>query len=236
MTIPPAIRFINSSALKVAVARWHLESFQRAEDGYSEDDFFRTQFLPAFAHSDPVYIQLAAAFDAFACAVAYRMNLPNAHKADFASWSEGLAIATGGDLAAGIRATSSEEGFARLSAYRNLVAHRSVMVGWTEMRPNENLTRNVVRFALGRDEVDDPRLLGIPDPPGTAIRDILSRDLAWADEDLYKLYLRAIDAWDLTGDKDLRADLGLRGAPTNRPSMADRIMVIPVTDEDLEDP
>ena len=32
----PEIRYLNTSALKVAIAAWHREEFERLEDGYDE--------------------------------------------------------------------------------------------------------------------------------------------------------------------------------------------------------
>ena len=138
MTTPSLkeIRYINISALKVAIAEWHRQEFERAEDSYRADHFFREQFLDAIGHSDGVFLQLAAAFDAFACAVAFSVGMSNPHKADFATSNDELAKASSGDLGDRIRSTAADGGFARLTAYRNIAAHRSVTTGRTVLRAN----------------------------------------------------------------------------------------------------
>jgi len=110
----------------VAIAEWHRREFERAEDGYTAKDFFRVQFLDAFGHSDGVFLQLAAAFDAFACAIAHKVGLSNPDKADFASSNALLVTKTGGDLGTLIESTAVDPGFTRLISYRNVAAHRSV--------------------------------------------------------------------------------------------------------------
>ena len=47
----PEIRYLNTSALKVVIAAWHRDEFERLEDGYDECHFMRVLFLDAFAHS-----------------------------------------------------------------------------------------------------------------------------------------------------------------------------------------
>jgi hypothetical protein len=226
----PEIRYTNVSALKVAIAEWHRQEFERAEDAYSVDDFFRVQFLDAFGHSDGVFLQLAAAFDAFACAIAHKVGLSQPHKADFASWNASLATKTGGDLGNLIKSTAADSGFDRLMSYRNLAAHRSLTTARTVLRTNEVTDRNEVRFTIG-----DPPPIGVPDSGNTLVREILARDLGWARDALYVLYPVALSAWGLTGHEQLRGDLGLRGPNTTTPSMTDREVHILVTDDDLVD-
>jgi len=224
----PEIRYANISALKVAIAEWHRQEFERAEDHYSMEDFFKVQFLDAFGHGDGVYLQLAAAFDAFACAIAHKVGLPQPHKADFALWNASLANKTGGDLGGLIKSTAADSGFDRLMSYRNVAAHRSLTTGRTVLRVNEVTNRNEVRFAIG-----DPPPIGVPDSAYTLVREILARDLGWARDALYRLYPVALEAWGLTGHEQLRGDLGLRGPRTTTPSMSDREIHVPVTDDDL---
>jgi len=53
--------------------------FERLEGELTTADFFdfdTERFLPAQAHADGALIQLAAGFDAFACAVAHHHHLP----------------------------------------------------------------------------------------------------------------------------------------------------------------
>src|SRR5207249_214619 len=88
-------------------------------------------------HSDAVFLQLAAAFDAFACAIAHNAGLPNPHKADFASWNALLATETGGELGTLIKSTAADPGFDRLISYRNVAAHRSLTTARTVLRTDE---------------------------------------------------------------------------------------------------
>jgi hypothetical protein len=224
------IRQINTSALKVAIAAWHRQEFVRVEATHDESSFFREQFLDAFGHSDGVYLQLASAFDAFACAVAYRAGRANPHRADFGRDRADLARDAGGQLGDRILSTARDEGFNRLTAYRNVAAHRSVTTGRIVMGPNEEADRNEVRFTIG-----DPAPIGTPDPAHTRIRDILERDYEWARQALYDLYPVALEAWELTGHEGLRKDLGLRGEKTTTPSMSGREVHILVTEEELAD-
>ncbi len=229
-TPSPEIRYTNVSALKVAIAEWHRREFERAEDGYTAKDFFRVQFLDAFGHSDGVFLQLAAAFDAFACAIAHKVGLSNPDKADFASSNALLVTKTGGDLGTLIESTAVDPGFTRLISYRNVAAHRSVTTPNIVLRANEVTDRDEVRFTIG-----DPPPTGVPDPGNTLVRDILARDLGWARGALYALYPAALEAWGLTGDEQLRGDLGLRAPRTTTPSMTGREVHIRVTDDDLVD-
>jgi hypothetical protein len=89
------IQYINISALKLAIAEWHRDEFRRIENGYTEKTFFGSLFLDGFANGDGVFLQLAAAFDAFACAVASKVGLGNPHKADFGVGKHDLAKAAG---------------------------------------------------------------------------------------------------------------------------------------------
>lgn len=204
------IRYINISALKVAIAEWHRQEFERAEDSYGADEFFRVQFLDVFGHSDGMFLQLAAAFDAFACATAFRVKLSNPHKADFATSNDELAQANSGDLGDRIRSIAADGGFARLTAYRNIAAHRSVTTGRIALRANEETGLDEVRFTIG-----DPAPIGSPDPEHTLIRDVLARDFEWARDALYDLYPLALEAWGIAGHSQLRGDLGLSGGADN---------------------
>ena len=169
------IRYINISALKLAIAEWHRQEFERAEDDYSVEDFFKVQFLDAFGHSDGVFLQLAAAFDAFACAVAHKVEVPQPNKADFAAWNDSLAAKAGGELGSLIRSTAADSGFDRLMSYRNVAAHRSVITERTVLRSNEVTDRDEVRFTIG-----DPPPMGVPDSRNTPVRELLARDFGWA--------------------------------------------------------
>lgn len=115
-------------------------------------------------------------------------------------------------------------------SYRNVAAHRSITTARTLLQANEVTDRNEVRFTIG-----DPPPIGVPDAGNTLVREILARDLGWARSALDVLYPVALEAWGLTGHKQLRSDLGLRGTRTTAPTMTDREIHILVTDEDLVD-
>ena len=69
---------------KLHVAEWHRAEFERLEGELTTTDFFdfdTERFLPAQAHADGALIQLAAGFDAFACAVAHHYGLENPDRA-----------------------------------------------------------------------------------------------------------------------------------------------------------
>jgi len=84
-------QYQRRSMHKLHIAEWHGEQFKRLEGELTTADFFdfdTERFLPAQAHTDGVLIQLAAGFDAFACAVAHHYDLPKPDRASFweANW------------------------------------------------------------------------------------------------------------------------------------------------------
>jgi hypothetical protein len=200
-----AIRYLNRSALKREVARWHQAEFERHEGVYSGKDYGRSLFLEAFGHADGVFLQLAGAFDAFACAAAYHYGLKEPDKADFAN----LRLPAGRDeqLTSSIAKVQSDAGFGTLTFYRNLAAHRGSVTERIHMTADET-RRDVITMRLG-----DPLPAGAPDAARTPVREVLARVAGWAAESLQVLYEDAIRDWGIEGDRQLRADLGLSIAP-----------------------
>ncbi len=197
-------QYLSRSMLKLRIAEWHLAEFERLEDELTGADFFdftREPFLPVQAHADGVLVQIAAAFDAFACAVAHRHGLPAPDRADFGGWNERLAEAESGDLAGALREIAAQNEFEGLQLYRNLSAHRG-MIG--------ELQRGTAGEP-GRDEVQlllpDWLPEEFPDYPEASVRPILRRYLYWARPCIELLRAAAEHAW--SGDsasEQLEAD------------------------------
>ena len=128
-----ALRYLNRAFRKYRIAEWHLRRFEQLEDELRVEDLFKFERgEPAMrpqAHADGTVLQLAAVFDAFACAVAHKLEVtkPDPDKADFARDYATLATKIGGNLGAIIEDTGSHRGFYELQAYRNLAAHRGVL-------------------------------------------------------------------------------------------------------------
>ena len=198
------IRYINRSALKLAIAHWHKDQFEAAEAEYTGEHFMREQFLDAFGHSDGTLVQLAGAFDAFACAVAHHLQLDRADRASFEHWNRQLAD-VGGRLGEHIQATATSEGFGDLMRYRHLVAHRTVLSERISLRAHEQTGVDEVSFSIA-DQLPE----GASDEPRTPVRKILARNCAWTRVSLGALHEAAIQEMGLEGDPQLRADLGLR--------------------------
>ena len=145
-------QYVNRCAYKVRLATYHLAEFERLEAELTGADFFDFEgapFVPVQAHADGVLLQLAAAFDAFACAVAHRHRFDNADKADLTGWHDRLVRGAHPDLAAAITAVRKAPQFDELGDYRNLAAHRGVI-------------GELMRGTQGPDGEDEVRLL-LPD-------------------------------------------------------------------------
>jgi hypothetical protein len=167
------VRYLNISGVKLDLAQFHLAEFERLEDELTPAPFNRFSnepFVPAQANADGVLLQTAAAFDAFACAVAYHGELDDAHSASFdgRTWRDRLAEAAGEDLAEEIGAIRDSSNYRGLLVYRHLAAHRGVMGERIVGRQREEGGHEVM-FILGdplpSNAPDDSRSRDPTDPP-----------------------------------------------------------------------
>jgi hypothetical protein len=112
-------QYQRRSMHKLHIAEWHWEEFERLEGDLTTAGFFdfdTERFLPAQAHADGALIQLAAGFDAFACAVAHHYDLPNPDRASFweAKWVVRLVGAADPDLRGLIKSVVDDDNYAGL--------------------------------------------------------------------------------------------------------------------------
>lgn len=204
-----AIRYLNGSMFKLAIADWHRHEFDRLDAGLTPEHFsrFPRLSLDALGHGDGVFLQLSGAFDGFACAVAHRHGLNNPENASFGGWNDSLARACDGALGERIRAVAADAEFKSLIAYRNLAAHRGVVgESITTGQRNDN-PGHTIWFALS-----DSLPPGILDKPRSPLVPILERDTNWARLALRGLHDIAVDAWKLADDPNLIADFWNLGA------------------------
>jgi hypothetical protein len=184
-----AAQYLNRSMHKVHLAEYHLREFERLEDALESTDFFdfeREPFLPVQAHADGVLVQLSAAFDAFACAVAHRRGcLKDPEKADFQRHAGKLADAEPGELSDAIREIRADSRFDDLCRYRNLAAHRGTV--------GEQQWGSADEVRLHLPEWLPPEF---PDFPGYSVRPILRRYVDWAREQVERLQGGALE-WNL---------------------------------------
>lgn len=174
-----ASQYLNRSSHKLRLAEYHAREFERLEDELTWDDFVDFEgeaFVAAQAHADGVLQQLAAAFDAFACAVAHRYGSGRGDpdRSDFARDHVRLADAAGGELGAAMKEIGADKAFAEVQLYRNLAAHRGVL-GEQQHGGQDELGREQVRLLLPAYLPDE-----FPDFPGAHVRPILRRYLEWA--------------------------------------------------------
>ena len=129
-------RYSNHSRFKYDVAMWHLLQFRRALDIVpSSAMFFRFDgehaLSPVWGHADGVVLQLHAAFDASACALAHRHTWPSSDRASFRVLG-GKALHQTTEMKAARRIlepilTAAEWG--RLVELRDRAAHRTIIGG-----------------------------------------------------------------------------------------------------------
>jgi hypothetical protein len=204
-------QYLRRSEYKVQLAEYHLGEFERLESelsGWAFFDFEGRPFIPVQAHADATLIQLAAAFDAFACAAAHRSGLKHPDLADFDRSNEPLVKAGPPELSSALRAVKAAPEFAGLGLYRNLAAHRGVI-------------GEKVRGTQGPDGRDEVRLLlpvwlpeEFPDYPEAHVGPILHRYLDWGGEALAYLRRTARAVWgveDSDGEGPPEGDEGDEG-------------------------
>jgi len=202
-----ALRYLNRAFRKYRIAEWHLRRFEQLEDELRVEDLFKFERgEPAMrpqAHADGTVLQLAAVFDAFACAVAHKLEVtkPDPDKADFARDYATLATKIGGNLGAIIEDTGSHRGFYELQAYRNLAAHRGVL------GENQGGTSGLVASEANRVRLLLPEWVpaDVPDIGASPVRPILRRVFDWARPRIQRLWAEADKAWNM--EEEARGEL-----------------------------
>lgn len=201
---PSAVtRHLNRSMLKLAIAEWHHREFNRLDDELTrgQGSSFPRHSLDSLGHGDGSLLQLAAAFDAFACAVAHRHGLDNPDGASFGGWSDALTNACGGTLGRSIRAVAGDADFKGLAAYRNLAAHRGVVGGTISMGERADDPGRTIRLLL-----PDALPPNVSDRPRSPVNPVLVRYSNWARPALRGLHDAPIEDWNLADDPNLIAD------------------------------
>lgn len=131
-----AEEYLQASGEKLAVARRHLQAFREAEASLTGEGFAEallgdeSNIYLIEGHSDALLLELSGAFDAFACAVAFRVGRRDPHGASF---SDQLSRAT---QPLGSEVERVKRGFRwkHLAYYRNLAAHKIVVASpaWSD--------------------------------------------------------------------------------------------------------
>lgn len=186
--------YMSRSMLKLRIAEWHRTEFERLEDEHTTADFFRFDedpFVKSESHADGCLIQLAAAFDTFACAIAYNCDLPKADKASFRRDYPHLGARVGEGLGPLIRMVGEDTLSEGLAFYRNLSAHRGVL-GEVQRGGSRDDGREYVRLLLPSWLPEDA-----PDYPEASVRVILERYISWAKPKLELLHETARGEWEL---------------------------------------
>lgn len=207
-------QYLNRSAHKLHVAEYHIGEFERLEDGLTWNDFVDFEgepFVAAQAHADAALIQVAAAFDAFACAVAHRYGVKNPDRADFAGWAKSLAAAADEDVRVAIESVAAEKDFTDLQLYRNLAAHRGVLGEQQRGDQDEHGAEQVHLLLPGWLPED------FPDFPGAAVRSVLRRYVDWARPQIERLQAAASLAWTDDGEPTGELIEDVAPAPTTKP-------------------
>jgi hypothetical protein len=194
--------YARASKLKYDVARYQLSQFEGALPVVPWAALiFRMNQLPGLspvlAHSDGCVLQLYAAFDAFACAVAHRLTLlPRDDRASFKGLrGPGIALDSA-ELADLIGAVLDAPEFEQLEDLRNLAAHRGLIAGSVRSASPTGMGVEVYleRGAAKKDgETDVLQLLG-----GT---------VEWAKEPLRWLWEFA-EAWLEPGEHSIKGTVG----------------------------
>jgi len=124
-----AEEYLEASLEKLAIARRHLEALREAEGQLTREGFAEA-FLGEEAniyliegHGDALLLELSGAFDAFACAVAFRLGREDPHSASF---SDQLSRRTH-PLADVVERVKRSFRWKHLVYYRNLGAHKIVV-------------------------------------------------------------------------------------------------------------
>jgi hypothetical protein len=189
-------QYQRRSMHKLHIAEWHRAEFERLEGELTTADFFdfdTERFLPAQAHADGALIQLAAGFDAFACAVAHHYGLPNPDRASL--WESKsrsrLVEAAERNLQEILKSVIGDPNFAGLMFYRNLAAHRGVIGEQQRGGEVEEVGVDGVRFML-----PDWLPMKAPDHPSYSVRPILRRYLEWGRPALAGLNAVASTVWE----------------------------------------
>jgi hypothetical protein len=188
-------QYQRRSMHKLHIADWHKAEFERLEGELTTADFFdfdTERFLPAQAHADGALIQLAAGFDAFACAVAHHYGLENPDRASLweTKWVARLVEAAEHDLRAILHAVVEDPKFAGLKFYRNLAAHRGVIGEQQRGGEVEEVGVDGVRFML-----PDWLPMEAPDHPSYSVRPVLRKYLEWGRPALAGLNAVASAVW-----------------------------------------
>lgn len=189
-------QYQRRSMHKLHIAEWHRAEFERLEEELTTAGFFdfdTERFLPAQAHADGALLQLAAGFDAFACAVAHHCGLENPDRASLweTRWVTWLLEVTETELRAVIQSVVDEPNFTGLKFYRNLAAHRGVIGEQQRGGAGEEVGVDGVRFML-------PAWLPMdaPDHPSYSVRPVLKRYLEWGRPALAGLNAVASTVWE----------------------------------------
>jgi len=189
-------QYQRRSMHKLHIAEWHGAAFDRLEGELTTADFFdfdTERFLPAQAHADGSLIQLAAGFDAFACAVTRQYGLANPDRASLweTKWITQLVEAAEPDLRVILQSVVDDPKFAGLKFYRNLAAHRGVIGEQQRGGQVEEAGVDGVRFML-----PDWLPMEAPDHPSYSVRPILRRCLEWGRPALAGLNAVAAAVWE----------------------------------------
>jgi hypothetical protein len=181
-----AYEYSNLSRVKYDVARYHLGWFRGAVTepgtGVWRIGADHPQ-APMFAHGDGCVLQLYGAFDAFSCAIAHRMGLPNPEVASLT----GLRLQVLGqdhpELARSVTVILESADWSELAELRHRAAHRGVLPQYIWSGPadrGEAVPMYVTRVYL------DPRRSG--KRSRREVLPVLSSLVAWAEGPLRWLW------------------------------------------------
>jgi hypothetical protein len=196
--------YARSSGRKYELARRHLSDLQALSLSLSSREsrdweVDSQSFERIQNHADGCVVQLQAAFDSAACAMAHHFQLPSPDRASFARivLSDGTTSeeASAKKLVEGTRQSSA---FLDLLYYRNLAAHRGILASDRATASPYELSL-VERVPVAVSLHLPSNLLDAPDGPSAAVLPIVHRLTDWAVTPLS-------DVWEM-----FSLWLGLRG-------------------------
>lgn len=183
-----AEEYLQASREKLAVARRHLEALREVEPSLTREGFAEAllgdeaNIYLIEGHADGMLLELAGAFDALACAVAFRLDRRNPHGASFPRDDFSRARRPVGPL---IERIKRGYRWRYLNYYRNLAAHK-VVVASPRWRDDSGIHRlrlpdRLPPFPHGSNEKP-------PHPPNALVLPILEELLLWAERRMVELH------------------------------------------------
>lgn len=182
-----AEEYLQASREKLAVARRHFEALRAAEASLTGDAFAEAvlgddaNIYLIEGHGDAMLLELSGAFDALACAVAFRLGHRDPHGASFARDELGRAAQPLGPLIERIKRGFRWKHF---TYYRNLAAHK-VVVASPAWRDDSGIHR--LRLPDRLPPYPYRSNGKPPHPPNGLVMPILEDLLRWAERRLAEL-------------------------------------------------